>query len=170
MTRLHITPHIGHIPLDKLTPQHCQEWLQVLQGKTERSARTLLLPPILVAKLQAHWQRQQEERIIQGMAWKEHGLVFPSSVGTPLSARNLLRHFKQTLQKAGLPDKRFHDLRHRCASLLLAQGVHPRVVMDILGHSQISVTMNTHGHISPKTQRSALDDMEDALGGGNDNE
>lgn len=117
-----------------------------------------------MAKLQAYWQRQQEERIIQGMAWHEHGLVFPSEVGTPLSARNLLRHFKQTLQKAGLPDKRFHDLRHSCASLLLAQGVPPRVVMDILGHSTIKLTMDTYSHVLNETQRTALQGIAQVLG------
>jgi integrase len=60
------------------------------------------------------------------------------------------------LSKAGLPETiRFHDLRHSCATLLIAQGVHPRVVMEILGHSQISVTMNTYSHVLPETQREA---------------
>lgn len=94
----------------------------------------------------------------------EHGLVFPSEVGTPMIPRNLLRHFKGALKQAGLPDSiRFHDLRHSCATFLIAQGVHPRVVMEILGHSQISVTMNTYGHVMPETQQEAIDKVDTVL-------
>jgi integrase len=81
--------------------------------------------------------------------------VFPSEAGTPIEPRNLVRHFKTLLQRADLPNIRFHDLRHGCATVLISQGVHPRIVMEIMGHSQISVTMNTYGHVLPKTQREA---------------
>jgi integrase len=64
----------------------------------------------------------------------------------------LLIKFKKILTKAELPDIRFHDLRHSCATLLLAQGVHPRIVMDLLGHSQIGLTMNTYSHVIPAMQ------------------
>ena len=59
------------------------------------------------------------------------------------------------MQRAGLPPLRFHDLRHSCASLLVAQGVHPRIVMEILGHSTITLTMNTYSHVLPQNQRDA---------------
>lgn len=73
-----------------------------------------------------------------------------------MEPRNLHRHFKLALKRAGLPaTTRFHDLRHSCATFLIAQGVHPRIVMEILGHSQISLTMNTYGHVQPETQREA---------------
>ncbi len=68
------------------------------------------------------------------------------------------------LRKAGLPHKRFYDLRHTCASLLLVQGVHPRVVMEILGHSQISLTMNTYSHVIPTLQEEAARKMNKLLG------
>ncbi len=87
-------------------------------------------------------------------------MVFPSTVGTPLEPRNVTRHFKHLLRRAGLPDVRFHDLRHSCASLLVAQGVHPRVVMEYLGHSQISLTMNTYAHVPPEAQREAAAIMD----------
>jgi len=83
------------------------------------------------------------------------GLVFTSEVGTPIEPQNLVRHFKTLLQRADLPNIRFHDLRHRCATMLISQGVHPRFVMEIMGHSQISVTMNTYGYVLPETQREA---------------
>ena len=89
--------------------------------------------------------------------------MFPTTIGTPMDTRNLTRHFVKALKKAGLPTKRFHDLRHTCASLLLAQGVHPRVVMETLGHSQISLTMDTYSHVLPALQREAADQMDALL-------
>jgi integrase len=73
------------------------------------------------------------------------------------------RRFQRLLARAGLPRQRFHDLRHACATLLLAEGVHPRVVMDTLGHSQIALTMNTYSHVIPALQRDAADRMDDIL-------
>ena len=62
-----------------------------------------------------------------------------------------------------MPRQRFHNLRHACASLLLAQNVHPRVVMEILGHSNISITMNTYSHVLPQAQRDAVDLLDTLL-------
>lgn len=128
----------------------------LVETKTKSGVRTLAMSPALSLALHAHQQAQARERADVGDAWQEHDLVFPSSVGTPMSARNLQRHFKTVLAAAGLPATiRFHDLRHSCATLLIAQGVHQRVVMEILGHSQISLTMNTYAHVLPETQREA---------------
>ena len=74
------------------------------------------------------------------------------------------RRFQALLRVGGLPPMRFHDLRHGAASLLLAQGVHPRVVMEMLGHSTITLTMNTYSHVIPDLQREAATKMEEALG------
>jgi integrase len=77
--------------------------------------------------------------------------VFPSSVGTPLGARNLQRHFKTVLERAGLPKTtRFHDLWHTCATLLLRQGVHAKYVQELLGHADISLTLNVYSHVLPE--------------------
>lgn len=129
---------------------------ELVMPKTEQSRRTLPLPAVLVAALRAHRTRQLEERLAVGPMWREHGMVFPSTVGTPLEPRNVTRHFKALLERAGLPNVRFHDLRHSCATLLVAQGVHPRLVMEVLGHSQIHLTMNTYAHVLPEAQREAL--------------
>jgi integrase len=75
------------------------------------------------------------------------------------------RRFKAVLAAAGLPPQRFHDLRHACASFMLAQGVSPRVVMETLGHSQSSLTMNTYSQVLPALRRDAADRMEDFLAG-----
>jgi integrase len=85
--------------------------------------------------------------------------VLASSIGTPLDPRNVTREFKALLVAAKLPNIRLHDLRHSCATLLLAQGVNPRVVMETLGHSQVSLTLNTYSHVLPALQREAAAKM-----------
>jgi integrase len=96
--------------------------------------------------------------------WQDQGLVFPSKVGTPLSARNLQRHFKSLLERAGLSKSfRFHDLRHTCATLLLGQGVNPKFVQELLGHADISLTLNVYSHVLPDMGDAAAGAMDDAL-------
>jgi integrase len=137
--------------------------LQFEEVKSATSRRHITLPLIAVEALRAHYLRQQQEQELLGERWPNTGLVFTSTRGTPLEPRNAVRLFQRMLQKAGLPHKRFYDLRHTCATLLLVQGVHPRVVMEILGHSQISLTMNTYSHVSPTLQREAASRMDDVL-------
>ena len=97
--------------------------------------------------------------------WQGQGLVFPSQVGTPLSARNLIRTFKAHLRRAELPQTiRFHDLRHTCATLLLRQGVNPKFVQELLGHTDVSLTLNVYSHVLPDMGDTAAGAMEDALG------
>jgi integrase len=132
--------------------------------KTQSSTRTLPLPAILLQVLRRHQVQQDEAR--QRDDWQEHGLVFPSSVGTLMEPGNLHRHFKVILARAGLPaTTRFHDLRHSCATLLLAQGVPLVVVRDTLGHTQISTTADIYGHVLPDTHRQAVDGLDALLGG-----
>lgn len=132
--------------------------------KTASSVRLLALPPVLLAVLEQHRRNQEEERTVVGADWDEHDLVFPSNRGTPMEGSNLLKHFKATLQRANLPAIRFHDLRHSCATLLIAQGVHPRVIMEILGHSKISTTMDIYAHVLPETQRDAMKKLDQLFG------
>jgi integrase len=86
------------------------------------------LGPGVLGKLREHRERQEVRRRFAGDKWKEHDPVFPSTVGTPMEAPNLLRNFKRMLRVAELPDFRFHDLRHTAATLMLQQGVHPKAV------------------------------------------
>lgn len=82
-------------------------------------------------------------------------------MGTAIEPSDLSREFKRVLKKAGLPEEaRFHDLRHACATLLIVMGVHPRVVMEILGHSQIGTTMNIYAHVLPRVQREAVTGLD----------
>ena len=123
--------------------------LILAETKTDRSRRTIGLPAPLVTALRVHRVRQLQERLAAGAQWREQSFVFASRVGTALEPRNLHRAFKRMLKRAGLPDIRFHDLRHSAASLMLAQGVPLRVVMEVLGHSSISLTANTYSHVMP---------------------
>jgi integrase len=121
------------------------------QPKTKASRRTIRLSPTVVEALKAHRARQAEERLFLGAAWQDHGLVFPSTIGTPQDAQGLLnRVFKRILASAGLPSTtRFHDLRHTCATLLLLRGIDANTVKDLLGHANISITLNVYGHVLP---------------------
>ena len=97
--------------------------------------------------------------------WEENGMVFTTRVGTPLSRQELVtRSFKPLLSKAGLPDIRFHDLRHTCATLLLGKAVHPKIVQELLGHATISITLDTYSHVLPGMGDAAAGAMDEALG------
>ena len=138
--------------------------LEFVEPKTARSRRTVVLPAHSVDVLRAHRRQQAQERLAAGSAWHDDGLVFATTIGTPLDARNVTRQFRAMCARADVGQPRFHDLRHTCASLLLAQNVHPRVVMDVLGHSQISLTLDTYSHVMPALQKSAADGMDAMLG------
>ena len=124
----------------------------------------MALPQVAIAALRTHQARQAEEREIVGDEWVESDFVFTAWKGTPLDTRNVLRHFQNLLKRLGLPHRRVHDLRHTRASLLLYQGVHLRVVMEILGHSRISLTMNTYSHVIPALNQDAAEKLGDVLG------
>ena len=147
----------------RLALQRIDGKLQLVEPKTFRSRRRIPLPPSCIEALRAHRVRQVEERLLAGEQWQEHGFVFTSTIGTPLEPRNLTRHFAKVCTNARIGTRRFHDLRHTCASLLLAQGVSPRVVMETLGHSQISLTMDTYAHVMPTMQREAADLIDKVL-------
>jgi integrase len=113
----------------------------IFEALKSGKGRNIRLTQSAVAALRTHRRRQLEERMYKADLWQEQGLVFPSTVGTPLWGGNLNRAFKATLQRAGLPKStRFHDLRHTCATLLLRQGVNPKFVQELLGHADISLT------------------------------
>lgn len=142
----------GHVVLD--------------EPKTRRSRRTVTLPAFATTALrrQRDWF-QAQDRLLAGSAWQEDGYVFTTRIGTPMHGADVTRRLQRLLATAGLPRMRFHDLRHGAATLLLAQGVHPRVVMETLGHSTIAVTMNVYSHVVPALQREAADRLDAALGG-----
>jgi integrase len=127
-------------------------------------ARVVRLTDIAIAALKAHREAQNEERARAGSLWEETSLVFTSSIGTPVDVGNLTyRSFRPLLKRTNLPRIRFHDLRHTCATLLLSKGTHPKIVQEMLGHANISMTMDTYSHVLPDMQEKAVSAMDDAL-------
>jgi integrase len=137
--------------------------LQLVEVKTQKSRRMIVLPEIAIAALRRHQARQREERAFAGERWQDSGFVFTTTIGTPLDGTTVTHRFQAILKDAGLRRIRFHDLRHTCATLLLAQGVHPRLIMEILGHSQIAITMNLYAHVSAPMQREVATRMDTVL-------
>jgi integrase len=127
-------------------------------------ARVVRLTDLAIAALKAHREAQNEERAKAGSLWEEMSLVFTSTIGTPVDVGNLTyRSFRPLLKSADLPRIRFHDLRHTCATLLLSKGTHPKIVQEMLGHANISMTMDTYSHVLPDMQEKAVSAMDDAL-------
>jgi integrase len=137
--------------------------LKTTEPKSARSRRTIRMPAIVVAALKAHRTRQLEDRLAAGGTWNDSGFVFTSPIGTALEPRNVAREFHGLLAAADLPAVRFHDLRHTAATSLLAQGVDPRTIMETLGHSQISLTLNTYSHVLPALQADAAAKLDAIL-------
>jgi integrase len=136
-----------------------------LVAPKDGSSRTITLPQKALESLKHHRARQAEERLKAPWYAEEWDLVFASEVGTPLDPRHVThRHFKPLLAKAGLPDIRFHDLRHACATLLLARGTHPSYVQQLLGHKSIKLTLDRYSHWMPSMGRATADGMDEALG------
>ena len=140
--------------------QRIEGKLQLVEPKTAKSRRTIVMPPSITAALRAHRELQAAELRRQGGKRNPLDLIFTRENGGPLDGTVVTHQFHRLLDQAHLDQRRFHDLRHSCATLLLAQGVPARVVMEILGHSQIALTMNTYAHVIPELRRNAADRME----------
>ncbi|MFJ1932672.1 tyrosine recombinase XerC [Kitasatospora sp. NPDC088160] len=137
---------------------------ELYEDTTKNSKRRPVpLPRICVAALRWHRMRQDEARRAAGDKWEETGYVFTTRTGRPIEPTNLYRSFVRVSKAADVPVIRLHDARHGCATLLVACGVAPRVVMEILGHSQIGLTMNVYTHVAQDTQREALGNMDRLL-------
>lgn len=129
--------------------------------KTNRSRRAIVVPRSVMQKLRAHRQHQLEERAIWRKPYTDNGFVFACHNGSPLHERNLdQRHFKPTLERAGLEGFRVYDLRHTCATLLLLRKVQPKIVSERLGHSSITLTLDTYSHVLPTMQKMAARELE----------
>ncbi|MEU2430768.1 site-specific integrase [Streptomyces sp. NPDC007861] len=134
-----------------------------LDTTKNRRARVIPIPLMCVAPLRWQRLRQASRRAAAGAEWQESDHVFTTRSGRPIEPRNLYRSFQRVSESAGLPRVRLHDTRHGCASLLFAAGVAPRTVMEILGHSQIAVTMNVYTHVSDNHRREAMGHMDRLL-------
>lgn len=133
------------------------------EPKTQHSRRSITIASFAIESLQQHRQRQEETRLKADAFWQEHDYVFCTLTGTHLRPNHVVDEFKKLLKKAELPDIRFHDLRHSAATLLLSLGVHPKVVQELLGHTQISMTMDIYSHVLPGLQQDAVGKLNTLL-------
>jgi integrase len=132
--------------------------------KTTGSRRSVKLTSNAIEALKRHLERQLGEIDRIGSLWSENGLIFASEKGEPINRHNLTRRsFKPLLKRAGLPQIRFHDLRHTCATLLLTRNVNVKIVSEMLGHSTIAITLDTYSHVLPNMRDQAAAAMEEAL-------
>jgi integrase len=125
--------------------------------KTPRSRRTVALDPGTVAVMRRHRQQQLEERLLMGAGFTDRGLVFCRPDGGPLHPERFSRTFAKEAARAGLPPIRLHDLRQTWATLALAAGLHPKIVQERLGHSNVSITLDIYSHVTEGLHSDAAD-------------
>jgi len=146
-------------------PQRRGGGLVLVEPKSRAGRRTIKLPDALRDALRSHRAWQAERRLSAGNAWEDGGYVFCQPNGRPIDARRDWLDWKALLKAAGVRDARLHDARHTAATLLLQQGVAARVAMEMLGHSQISLTLGTYSHVVPELAQDAADRIGAALWG-----
>ena len=138
-----------------------QSGLVISDPKTSHSRRPVRLSSLAVAALRSHRSRQLVERLQMGNAWDDRDLVFTNSIGRPCEARNVIRmSYTPLLERARVPYVKFHALRHSAATLLLSQGVHPKIVAEMLGHTTIAMTLDIYSHVTLDMQQEAADTMD----------
>ncbi len=126
--------------------------------------RRVQLSQTAVNVLKSRRKAQMEERLAAGPKWQDNGLIFATGIGTPITGTNLTnRHFTPLLRRAGLPRRRFHDLRHTCATIRFMKGQHPKRVQELLGHASVAITLDIYSHLIPGLD-GGDDPMEAALG------
>jgi integrase len=134
--------------------------LLFVEPKTRRSRRAVELPEFVRPHLE--WQRKERPgRIAASRRWAEHDLVIDRGDGRPVNPDTLSSAWYRFCKKEGFPGVRFHDLRHAHATLMLLQGVHPKVVSERLGHASIGITLDTYSHVLPSMQAEAVRAFDD---------
>ena len=134
------------------------------QPKTDRSRRTINLPPSVSEELRRHRSAQAEARLRIGPAWRDEDRVFPGVDGGPLGGTTIRKAFRAALEKAGLPEVRVHDLRHSAISMLLAAGGTLREAQELVGHSSYALTADTYAHLLDDQRKATADRIESAIG------
>lgn len=133
--------------------------LVLLTPKTESSKRSIPLNQFMVDELLRHKKEQEREKRLYGEDYCDLGMVFCKPDGDYISPREFLRQYQRLLQKAGLERKRFHDLRHTVASLLINANENPKVIQQLLGHSTISTTLDIYAHVMDQTLNRSVDNL-----------
>jgi len=136
-----------------------------LEPKTPRSRRMLTLPQFVLDMLKQHRANHVELRQKAGSEWQDHDLVFCNRYGSFLRPDRVRKQFQQLLVDAGLPYMSFHDLRHSAATIFMKMGVPPKVVQEILGHSNINITLGIYSHVLPGMQDEAMGKWDHLFGG-----
>jgi len=136
----------------------------VFRQRKGKSKLTVQCPPPVLELLKEHHKRQAAERLRAGDAWKDHDLVFTTRHGGSIERTEDWRAWKAILRQAGVRDARVHDARHIVATLLIEQGVHIRVVQEVLGHTRVTTT-ERYTHVATLQMRDASDRMSEALWG-----
>jgi integrase len=125
--------------------------------------RTVALSATMTAELRAHKVQQAEELLRLAVRQSDDNFVYTREDGLPMQPRSLTRAWEQALNRTTLPRIRFHDLRHAHATHLLANGVHPKVASERLGHPRVGITLDLYSHVLPGMQEDAAARVDDAL-------
>ncbi len=131
--------------------------------KSKAGIRRIALGGISMEKLKLQKNRAAMQRLLAGEKWEEQDLVFPNLFGRPIEATNLVREFNKLLARANLPKIRIHDLRHTAATMILLMNIHPKIVSERLGHSDIRITLQLYSHAIPTLQNEAAARMDAML-------
>jgi integrase len=139
--------------------------LMFQEPKTAHSRRKVPIPEACLVALKRHKAKQAEEKLLLGPAYADHGLMVCQPDGKPVDPRNFLRYFKRVLEQAGLPNIRIHDARYTFATMMLELGESPKTVQTMLGHSRVSITLDTYSHVSLELEKKAAAKLNAALSG-----
>ncbi len=150
----------GTIRIQRQVQRLAGHGIIVGQPKTATGRRPVALGADVVAVVRRHRAVQTAHRLRVGPLWQNNDLVFASEIGTWVEQKQLRIVFARICERAGVPTIRPYDLRHSSASLLLAAGVHPKVVAERLGHASIDLTLSTHSHVPPGLQSDAAETLE----------
>ena len=133
------------------------------QPKSAKSRRTIALPPSAILTLKEHRDNAAMDRAMLEVPLTDNDLVFSTIEGKPLRPNTITLAWQTTAAKAGVKVIRLHDARHTHASLMLKQGIHPKIVQERLGHATIAVTLDTYSHVAPGLQEAAAMRFDEAL-------
>ena len=130
------------------------------EPKSATSRRTIALPPSAILAIKEHREKQALERAMLGIAIKDEDLVFSTMDGKPLRPNTVTRAWTKLAASAGVKVIRLHDARHTHASIMLKQGIHPKIVQERLGHASIQMTLDTYSHVAPGLQQAAAESFD----------
>jgi integrase len=153
----------GRLVFIRQAIQRTEGGIEFKQPKTQKSRRSVKLPPVLIEELRRHRATQAAERELLGKGYQDHDLVIAQADGTPFPPNAFTHAFTALMAKTGLPRIRFHDLRHGHATHLLLMGTNVKVVSERLGHSNVNITLNIYSHVLPEMQEEAAQRMDAAL-------